>query len=156
MIAHPIRTFGHRRREGDNGVEIARMEDGKIRMRNRNGEVVYLPLAAISADAPIEIQRTALRDFAGLTAEEIGSVGGEFESLRAVVERIWQSHSFDTDLIGAWLRSRNRGLAYERPLDSLRDGRLKDVMFCAECFIALSPAPYPDRSRQSPPMPQPT
>lgn len=63
-----------------------------------------------------------------------------YEDLRAVVERLLRGQSLDPILIGAWLRSRNRGLGYRRPLEAIRAGAFEEVMDAAESFIALSPA----------------
>ena len=113
---------------------------GTFRMHSEHGGVVEsFPAAALGGAAPTVVQRAALREFAKLSDTEIASVANELEGLRAVVERIWCSDTAEPGLIGSWLRSRNRGLSYRRPLEALREGRADDVMFVADCFVALSP-----------------
>jgi hypothetical protein len=64
-----------------------------------------------------------------------------YEDLRAVTERLLRDGALDPILIGAWLRSRNRGLGYRRPLEAIRAGAFEKVSDAAEHFIALSAAP---------------
>ena len=63
-----------------------------------------------------------------------------YEDLRAVAERLLRGRSLNPILIGAWFRSRNRGLGYRRPLEAIRAGAFEEVIEVAESFIALSAA----------------
>jgi hypothetical protein len=63
-----------------------------------------------------------------------------YEDLRAVTERLLRAESLDPVLIGAWFRSRNRGLQDRRPLEAIRAGAFEKVSEAAESFIALSAA----------------
>jgi hypothetical protein len=63
-----------------------------------------------------------------------------YEDLRAVTERLLRAETLDPILIGAWFRSRNRGLQDRRPLEAIRAGAFEKVSEAAESFIALSAA----------------
>jgi hypothetical protein len=63
-----------------------------------------------------------------------------YEDLRAVTERLLRAETLDPVLIGAWFRSRNRGLQDRRPLEAIRAGAFEKVSEAAESFIALSAA----------------
>jgi hypothetical protein len=61
-----------------------------------------------------------------------------YDDLRVVVERLLSERMIEPGLVAGWLRSRNAGLGYERPLDALREGDFGRVMHLVECFVAGS------------------
>jgi hypothetical protein len=73
-------------------------------------------------------------------ASDNGERPEKYEDLRSVAERLLRDVSLDPVLIGAWFRSRNRGLGYRRPLEAIRAGSFEKVMDAAESFIAASAA----------------
>jgi len=104
------------------------------------------------------MQIAALQDIIGLKVREIAfaaSVSEQtirnwkkadshdrpsgYDDLRAIAERLLRAEAVDPKLIGAWFRSRNRGLDYTRPLEAIRAGEFARVRDVAESFIALSP-----------------
>lgn len=64
-----------------------------------------------------------------------------YEDLRVVVDRLEVAGSLEPRLIGAWLRSRDRGLGGVRPLDAIRAGRLTEVIAAADAFSGGSGLP---------------
>lgn len=137
-------------------VEVVFTEAGKLKMRGAVISRELDPMEAIRPDAPRPLQLAVLRRYIGLKVREIAfvasvteqSVGNwkkfhtpgrppAYDDLRAVVERMMQT-STDPILIGSWLRSRNDGLDYQRPLDLLKAGEFEQVMAATEDFLAIS------------------
>jgi DNA-binding transcriptional regulator YiaG len=116
------------------------------------------PHDALAPETPRPVQIAALQGVIGLRVREIAfaaSVSEQtirnwkkadshdrpsgYDDLRAIAERLLRADVVDPMLIGAWFRSRNRGLGYTRPLEAIRAGEFARVMDVAESFIALSP-----------------
>jgi len=51
-----------------------------------------------------------------------------YEDFRVVIDRLISTEALEPRLIGAWLRSNDRGLGGVRPLDAIRAGRLTEVI----------------------------
>lgn len=140
-----------------NTVDVVRTSKGHFAIKgDRSHE--FDALAALGPEAPRPLQIAALQDVIGLKVREIAyaaSVSEQsirnwkrsdshdrpsgYDDLRAVAERILSARPVDPRLIGAWFRSRNRGLGYTRPLEAIRAGEFARVMDVAEDFIGLSP-----------------
>jgi hypothetical protein len=152
-----------------NTIDVVRTSDGKYTIKGEaNPE--FDVLTALGPEAPRPLQLAVLQNVIGLRVREIAfaaSVSEQsirnwkrtdshdrpqgYDDLRAVAERILRAAAVDPKLIGAWFRSRNRGLGYTRPLEALRAGDFPRVMDVAESFIALSPpvgAPSPHEGRR--------
>jgi hypothetical protein len=64
-----------------------------------------------------------------------------YEDFRVVIDRLESTGSVEPRLIGAWLRSSDRGLGGVRPLDAIRSGRLTEVIAAADAFSGGSGLP---------------
>jgi len=155
-----------------NTVDVVRTSDGKFTIKGE-ASLEFDQLAALGPEAPRPLQLAVLQGVIGLRIREIAfaaSVSEQsirnwkrtdshdrpsgYDDLRAVAERILLAATVDPKLIGAWFRSRNRGLGYTRPLEAIRAGEFARVMDVAESFIALSPpvassSPSERRQRKS-------
>ena len=60
------------------------------------------------------------------------------ENLRVVVAEIAATGQKDPPAIGAWLRSRNRALGFERPLDLLEETNGETIGWIADAGIAFA------------------
>ncbi len=113
-------------------------------------------LATLQPGLPLRDQLRVLRDVVGLKDREIAFVArtsvatirrwrqhGEaqcpptYDDLRVVVERLLSESTMEPRLISAWLRSRNVGLGYDRPLSALQqEGNFERVMSVVESLVA--------------------
>jgi hypothetical protein len=112
-------------------------------------------LADLKPEASTRSQLRVMRGVVGLKDREVADVAGKslatirrwrregesertdtYDDLRVVVERLLAEQTIQPKLIAGWLRSRNAGLGYDRPLDALREGDFARVMHVVECFIA--------------------
>ncbi len=103
----------------------------------------------------------------GLTADEIATATGadqrtvrrwwhdqsspthyrrQLDDLRVVAEIL--SHTMHEQAIGSWLRSRNRYLGYERPLEALGRGEFGEVREAAFAYVNSA------QTHESPPPPE--
>jgi hypothetical protein len=152
-----------------NTLDVVRTADGKYTIKGDAGPEFDV-LAALGPEVPRPVQLAILQKVIGLRVREIAfasSVSEQsirnwkrtdshdrpqgYDDLRTIAERILRAAAVDPKLIGAWFRSRNRGLGYTRPLEALRAGDFARVMDVAESFIALSPpvgAPSPHEGRR--------
>jgi len=73
-----------------------------------------------------------------------------YEDLRVVIDRLHGTGVMEPRLIGAWLRSHERGLGRERPLDAIRARRLTEVIAAADAFSGGSGLPESAPSRYEP------
>lgn len=64
-----------------------------------------------------------------------------YEDFRVVIDRLVSTEALESRLIGAWLRSNDRGLGGVRPLDAIRAGRLTEVIAAADAFSGGSSLP---------------
>jgi DNA-binding transcriptional regulator YiaG len=150
-------------------VDVIRSSARKFALKGA-ASTEFDPVAALGPEAPRPIQIAALQEIIGLKVREIAYASGVseqtirnwkrsdshdrpsgYDDLRAVAERVLRAHPVNSKVIGAWFRSRNRGLGYTRPLEAIRAGEFAKVMDVAESFIALSPpvaAQSPRRRRQ--------
>jgi len=150
------------------GIEVVHTEDGKLAMLGGQAPFELTVAEAIGPEVPRPMQIEVLHEVVGLSLREIAfaasvteqsvrnwkkqgkpNKSAAYDDLRAVVERIYLACPAEPKLIGAWLRSRNRGLSYKRPLEMLQAGEFEMVMDVAESFIALSPPadPGPERAK---------
>lgn len=139
--------------DGNPKAEPAAEEQSELEAENSQS------LRAISPYSARPEQIAVLQEVIGLKMKEIAYATGvsreavrlwkqsdngerpeRYEDLRAVAERLLRSVSLDPILIGAWFRSRNRGLGYRRPLEAIRVGAFEKVNDAAESFIAVSAA----------------
>lgn len=115
-----------------------------------------LSLRALRPEASTREQLQVLRA-TGLKDREIAAVAGNstatirrwrregtsertdtYDDLRVIIERLLAERMIEPALIAGWVRSRNAGLSYERPLDALARGEFSRVMHVVECLIAGS------------------
>ncbi|HEX3239058.1 MAG TPA: hypothetical protein VHR18_02850 [Solirubrobacterales bacterium] len=132
---------------------------GQPEEETENESAEDLILREIGPTSPRPDQIRVMQDVVGLKLKEIAYATGvsresvrlwkradngdrpeRYEDLRAVTERLLRGGSLDPILVGAWFRSRNRGLGYRRPLEAIRAGAFEKVSHAAESFLALSAA----------------
>ena len=125
----------------------ARQSDG-VRTDKWEGD----PLAE---SAPLGAQLSFMHDAIGLSDREFAFVAGvspstarrwrlsgqgerpmAIDDLCAIVRELRHGEAFSPKLIGGWLRSRNRGLGMDRPLDALRNGNFAEVFRVAQAAIS--------------------
>jgi hypothetical protein len=58
------------------------------------------------------------------------------DDLNSIVRALRDGNAFSPKLIGGWLRSRNRGLGMDRPLDALRNGNFEEVFRVTQAAIS--------------------
>lgn len=127
----------------------------------------------IEPDAPLQEQLKALRDLVGIPDRHLALAAGistttlrrwrskgtddpaeGIENLRVVVEQIAATEQKAPAAIGAWLRSRNRALGFERPLDLLKEADTETIGWIVEAGIAFARAySLPESSPQGTPVP---
>jgi hypothetical protein len=128
----------------------------------------------IAPDATIKEQLDALRRLLRLQDRHLSQAGGVsvttirrwrahgtddlpdgLENLRAVVEEVAGSGRKSPRAIGAWLRSRNRALGFERPIDLVHDADAETVGWIVEAGLAFANAySLPEASPQGTPVPK--
>ena len=107
---------------------------------------------------PRRLQVTVIVDYLGIKVKDLAEVGGVSEQtirnwktdranhspegiddVRAIAEIMVGAQTLSLDQVGAWFRSRNRGLDHRTPLDALVDGDYSDVVTAAESYVAFVP-----------------
>jgi len=141
--------------------EVVQTSNGTIRVKEAGSdgnEVSFDASSGIGPDSPRPVQIAVLQDIVGLKLREIAFAAAvsrqtvlnwkkadsherpsRYDDLRAVTERLLDADVLEPGLIGAWFRSRNRGLGYARPLEGIRAGAFDQVIEVAESLIGGSP-----------------
>lgn len=141
-------------------VEVERTSAGNFALRGSEEEIELDPVSALGPESPRPLQITVLQKLIGLRLAEIAYASRvseqtvrnwkrinsydrppHYDELRATAHQLLRSETISPRLIGAWFRSRNRGLGYERPLEAIRNDGFVQVMRVAAGLEALSPPP---------------
>lgn len=107
---------------------------------------------------PRRMQLKVLVDHLGITVKDLADVGdvseqtirnwktsnGNFspegiDDVRAISEIMVGAQTLSLDQIGAWFRSRNRGLDHRTPLDAIQQNDFSEVVTAAEQYVAFVP-----------------
>jgi transcriptional regulator with XRE-family HTH domain len=127
-------------------------------------------LLKLDEASPLREQLTAMRSDIGLRDRELTRLAGvsratlsrwrkdgdaerppELDDLRAIAALLIRSGAMMPRSVAGWLRSRNRGLNDQRPLEALEAGEFARVMKAAEAAIgARLPVNLPEDSESMP------
>lgn len=127
----------------------------KQRTKQRERASKSAEVDPLSENAPLKTQLEYLHDTVGIKDRELAFIGsvsvstarrwrrkgvGErpipLDDLRFIVREMRDGSALSPTLIGGWLRSRNRGLGMDRPIDALRNRDFEGVLRAAEAAIA--------------------
>jgi hypothetical protein len=129
-------------------------------------------LAKLSETSPLSEQLQALTKDVGLRDRELMKLAGisratlarwrkegdaerppAFDDLRVIAVLLIRSGAMRPPSVAGWLRSRNRGLNWNRPLEILRDGDFSPVLSAAEaaCGARIPVVKIPQITRSEEP-----